>query len=659
MSFADYKEKLDVRNIDYDDVLHLFKGWRRSEGLLKEKNKELNDLRERFKQLQESHIKFRGQIQALESVKELTISLQAQLSMYHQENLQLNNENNELNQLNQKLEFALNEKTNSSNARGKILHDVQNDYASLKGRYEEMSISHKALETLANEEKTLRQSLECRLKITEERSESLRNENKIMKEKSDNMINQLGQCDQELAQASQQLQNLSLEVTDMIETKELISTYEAENNIYKTDISRLIRLLEFYPAAKKFLIKWQENEGLSFTGLESGFGVNKSLNRNSTDQHNNIEYNNLLDEDNEEIDDEENDWKDVGITANDLTHLKRVHRNNDPYPMTANYDEEMESWVPRAAAVEGAQFMSQHLPHAPKAVIMDFLRAMNQIWIRREKRKIKKVRTLFEQSIIDLKRQLSQTRPYRGVIAEKQIKRLKSQVDKERLKHLTGRPKSKFEDFYDDFDDFDVADEIDISSLPPHHRRPCMEAKRLYENCKHPKKLLTNNNLEQVSTKKLLQASLHSLELISRQQKSAFGLNDTTDNYSNNSHPTDSYLKGALWLGRNLSFLVEELTQLLGNVRNQYLSELSFASQDNDLRRKSHRLNLLAASCVNEVLTHTQRCQNRAREMLQGTAAITPGDLRSYQTFLQKLPIESSLGLSSPEGSPARRPSSR
>ena len=57
----------DLTNVDYEDVLHLYRGWRKSEGALKDKTKELNALKIRVKQLQESHIKFRGQIQALES----------------------------------------------------------------------------------------------------------------------------------------------------------------------------------------------------------------------------------------------------------------------------------------------------------------------------------------------------------------------------------------------------------------------------------------------------------------------------------------------------------------------------------------------------------------------------------------------------------------
>ena len=83
------KSSIDLLNVDYDDVLHLYRGWRRSEGMLRDKNRELNAFRARVKSLQDSHNKFRGQIQALENVKELTISLQSQLSIMEEENQQL------------------------------------------------------------------------------------------------------------------------------------------------------------------------------------------------------------------------------------------------------------------------------------------------------------------------------------------------------------------------------------------------------------------------------------------------------------------------------------------------------------------------------------------------------------------------------------------
>lgn len=118
----------DLHNVDYEDVLHLYRGWRKAEGSLKEKNKELNALKIRVKQLQESHIKFRGQIQALESVKELTVSLQTQLSTTQQENVGLVNDNKELKSLNAQAEEMLRERANQEAEQTKAFRDVSFTY---------------------------------------------------------------------------------------------------------------------------------------------------------------------------------------------------------------------------------------------------------------------------------------------------------------------------------------------------------------------------------------------------------------------------------------------------------------------------------------------------------------------------------------------------
>ena len=155
----------DLTNVDYEDVLHLYRGWRKSEGALKDKTKELNALKIRVKQLQESHIKFRGQIQALESVKELTISLQSQLSTTQQENQLLVKENKELQEVNQTAEEMLQERQQRETEQTRAFRDVQIEFAMLRGRYEEMSISQRELETMTANEQAMRMAAEARLQV--------------------------------------------------------------------------------------------------------------------------------------------------------------------------------------------------------------------------------------------------------------------------------------------------------------------------------------------------------------------------------------------------------------------------------------------------------------------------------------------------------------
>ena len=173
-----------------------------------------------------------------------------------------------------------------------------------------------------------------------------------------------------------------------------------------------------------------------------------------------------------------------------------------------------------------------------------------------------------------------------------------------------------------------------------------------------------------VSKEKLLEATLLSLETLGRQGKigvDGSGLNDyassavgtrgstqgsvaSSDNHHNyqqqgtaggsiasssaassfvappsGSHPTESYLRGALWLGRNLTMVIEEMAEGMDHFRVKQLAEISTATSDPDMSRALHRLSLLAASGANETLTLVNRSRVRAREMLQGTASISAG----------------------------------
>lgn len=66
--------------------------------------------------------------------------------------------------------------------------------------------------------------------------------------------------------------------------------------------------------------------------------------------------------------------------------------------------------MPTAAARAGMQFLSAKLPHASPRVVTDFLRTMNKIWLRRERRALKRIKAAYKHEINDMKRQLSNAR---------------------------------------------------------------------------------------------------------------------------------------------------------------------------------------------------------------------------------------------------------
>lgn len=358
------KESLDLMNVDYEDVLHLYRGWRKSESALKDKDQELATLKDRVRTLQDSHNRFRSQIQALESVKELTINLQNQLTSLQQENQQLLKENEELVGLNLRAEQLLQEKESNETTQSKVVREVQLEFATLKGRYEEMSKAHKELESLAQHEQAQRMALVTQVQQADQNMDALRDENQALRQEMSSLELKLEQCDHELLHASEQLSSISKEVVNIHATKDALSTAEAEVSVLRGDIARLLRLLEYAPATREFWHHWHDSNGMDFVGTDrvslqqqhlqqsmhgsgklSAAGSSSQRLGNSTGSGGNS---NMLDftmyraneghHHHHHHHDGAAELSELAISKYDITpgefaHLKRIH-GNDPFPMT-------------------------------------------------------------------------------------------------------------------------------------------------------------------------------------------------------------------------------------------------------------------------------------------------------------------------------------
>lgn len=575
----DSKNAVDLLNVDYDDVLHLYRGWRRSEGLLQDKNKELAALKGRIKQLQDSHVKFRSQIQALESVKELTVTLQTQLSVFQQENIQLISENKELLELNAHCEQKLHKVTQELSGTKDHLHDVEIRGENMKGRYEEATSSNLQMEKLATEEQAKRQAAEARLRQAEEYIEQLESEKKELQNRVHISQARVEDTNRELGEVAKQLTVYSNEVTELGVAKEQLATAEAERDIVKGDIARLLRLLEHYPAAKGFVKRWQDNQGLSFIGSEHS-QTNKSSSRIYHTSHDASGDNDSM-------------------TPEELAHLKRLHGNNDPYPMSSSMEEEISNWVPEEAARLSASLLDSRLtaesPGGRRQVIQEFLRQANKIWMKREARKMRRIQDKYAEYIADLKRQLANLRPYHGVMAERQIRRLATQVKEERSKRLKGRPKKWSPD-----DDV-MSDEEGVLNTTSTSRSISAPRSRssAHNDASFRSSYAVATNLHSSRTPENSNQNVGDLL-----ESSLLSINNTVHHHSSGSKivPSLEYLKGAMWLGRNLVMKIEALVDKIENFRTTYLREVTLTANDGDSQRACQRLTLLAASRVGEIV---------------------------------------------------------
>jgi hypothetical protein len=120
----------------------------------------------------------------------------------------------------------------------------------------------------------------------------------------------------------------------MAETNNRSKTAEAEVSILKGDIARLLRLLEHYPAARKFIRHWQDSQGMSFVGMGPA-SVEDDIDAllQSSGGRSGIEDDDGADEEKMAA-----GWDDIGIYPNDLAHMKRIYSGGDTHPMTDNID---------------------------------------------------------------------------------------------------------------------------------------------------------------------------------------------------------------------------------------------------------------------------------------------------------------------------------
>ena len=581
-------------------------------------------------------------------------SLQSQVSILQEENNTLKQENRELNDLNHQAEQILKERIDIEHGQSKSLRDMQYDFVLMKGKYEQMSEAQRDLESLAADEQAMRMSAEARLHAAEQALEDMRHDNRQLKLTSDTATERLSQVDHQLANASEQLNTYAKEMASLSSTTDKAKAMEAINGVLKGDISRLIRLLEHYPAAKGFVSRWQESESLSFTGIGNDQSV-EYVDERGVKQ---VKVSYKKSEKDKEWEDEAK-WKEVGLNPNDLNKLKKTY-NMDPFPLPSSFEDELTLWVPHESLQAGMTFLTAKVPHAPPNIIMDFVSKMNKIWIRRERRKLLELQDYYEKLMSELKRKANSAKPYRRVLAEKQMKRLKNALRDERSKSLNGKPKAKkvlLPKPLLEVDDFDESDAFGPGENAPHNRRPCATSPFRDERTKEGHSTGRRRaNITSVSTEKLLEASLVSLETIGRQNSYGQQLGGTSlsgglsANLSDTlaAGPSDEFLRGALWLGKNLVMVAEELSEAMTYYRAKHLGEVNAAASDTDLTRCCRRLSLLANAGMTEAVALTSSTKTRARELLEGAAALTPGDHKGLQDLLLKLPIDFAYSSASP-----------
>lgn len=325
-----------------------------------------------------------------------TKELLQQLGIANDNITKLSHQNKELSEIHNQTELVLQDQlSNTLLLQSKLTmhshheateHNSQIDLAILRGRYDELykvrEKERSEFEHLYSNEQTIRISLEQQLRSARDELASLINTNNELNVSLNTTTVQNNQYDKELMYASEQLAKLSIEVNEMRSRIERAVATEAENNVLKCDIKRLIQLLTHYPAAKGFIESWKNNQdGMTFIGYDDESDLDQMI-------------------------------KDVPMSYADFKHLQRNHGDAVPsLGSSHNMTNESYSWLPRSVATECLAYFMINAPGIPRSILLQFLYKINKLFIEREKIKFKNIWSKFEAENKELKRKLSQLVP--------------------------------------------------------------------------------------------------------------------------------------------------------------------------------------------------------------------------------------------------------
>lgn len=227
---------LDLLNIEYDDILHLYRGFRKAEGMLSDKTKELDTLRRSHADVEHSLGNLTDRLRSLESLKDNTGRLESEVYALQTQNEALLRENSELSQISVQAEEVLRERALNDDKMRKRLADLSEELSSLQTNYDNVLKSQHDSSTLLQHDYRDKSTLQQRVQELENEVEHMREENYVLRKKYDKSRRKLEECDIDLREASERLVELAGEVSGFVSEERHAHASRTENHLLRTDI---------------------------------------------------------------------------------------------------------------------------------------------------------------------------------------------------------------------------------------------------------------------------------------------------------------------------------------------------------------------------------------------------------------------------------------
>lgn len=312
----------DLMNIEYNDLVSMVKNLKKTKADLKSKQKEITRLQNRLKDQTNDIATLQAKCSQYDKLKQEYEVTSSENNLLKSKLVELGSENENLIHAIEVTDAALNQLSNNEKIHLQNISQFHEEFRLLSEKYVALQLVTRQYDTSIAQEKANKTALQSRLIMTESKLNDLVKENLQLKDEIAAANHRLAACDGDLAHASNQLYDLSLELSSIEEAhrsrEEQSWSRSWEVELLRADITRLLRLLEHYPTAAPFLREWQDAQRLAYIGGHDSHSVEQDMldPRRSSYPHSrqfNTESHASM-------------WHDAGFRSSaELSHLKRAY----------------------------------------------------------------------------------------------------------------------------------------------------------------------------------------------------------------------------------------------------------------------------------------------------------------------------------------------
>lgn len=312
----------DLMNIEYGDLLSMVKNLTQSRAAIKSKQKEITRLQSLLKEKATETSELTSKCAELDALKAQNEDLSIKNDSLNSEINRLKSETKDLVHVNKELESALHNQSKNEATHAVNICQIHNEFRMLFEKYVALEQLTHQFDTTIAQEKADKTVLQSRIIVLESKLNDLIKENFNLVDQLNIANRRIVACDGDLAHASNQLYDLSLELSNLDkaqrenEERKWSSSWEVE--LLNADISRLLHLIAHFPTAAPFLLEWQSAHRLAYIGDYDSHTVEEGvLDPHDSSYPHSRRYN-------EEA--HATYWHDAGFRSSaELSHLCRVY----------------------------------------------------------------------------------------------------------------------------------------------------------------------------------------------------------------------------------------------------------------------------------------------------------------------------------------------